>query len=107
VSDFRAKYKTTPSFYGAQAYDAANLINSAVVATKGDVSNKDDLIKEMKMANFASVRGALRYGNNHFPIENFYLEQVAKGADGALGLKTIATIVENSQDKFHEKCPMN
>jgi len=53
------------------------------------------------------VRGALRYGNNHFPIESFYLEQVAKGADGALGLKTIATIVENSQDKFHDNCPMN
>ena len=107
VGDFRAKYKTTPSFYGAQAYDAANLINSAVVAAKGNFTNKDELIKAMKAANFASVRGALRYGNNHFPIESFYLEQVARGADGALGLKTIATIIENSQDKFHDKCPMN
>jgi branched-chain amino acid transport system substrate-binding protein len=107
VSDFRAKYKTTPSFYGAQAYDAANLINSAVVAAKGDLANRDELIKVMKMANFASVRGALHYGNNHFPIESFYLEQVAKDADGSLGLKTVATIVEDSQDKIHDKCPMN
>ncbi|MGA8156225.1 MAG: ABC transporter substrate-binding protein, partial [Rhodoplanes sp.] len=32
VADFKAKHKAYPSFYGAQSYDAANLINSAVVA---------------------------------------------------------------------------
>src|SRR5258708_5475658 len=31
VADFRAKHKSYPSFYGAQSYDAANLVNSAVV----------------------------------------------------------------------------
>src|ERR1700682_3939118 len=36
VADFKAKYKTTPSFYGAQTYDAVSLINSAVTAVKGD-----------------------------------------------------------------------
>ncbi len=41
VADFKAKYKSSPSFYGAQSYDAANLINSAVVAVKGDLTNKD------------------------------------------------------------------
>ena len=34
VADFRAKYKAYPSFYGAQSYDAANLVNSAVVAVE-------------------------------------------------------------------------
>src|SRR5450755_349159 len=34
VADFKAKYKTTPSFYGAQTYDAVNLIDSAVTAVK-------------------------------------------------------------------------
>ena len=32
VGGFRAVYKRDPSFYAAQAYDAANFINSAVVA---------------------------------------------------------------------------
>jgi branched-chain amino acid transport system substrate-binding protein len=31
---------------------------------------------------------------------------VVKGADGQLGLKTVATIVKDSQDRFHGKCPM-
>ena len=106
VADYKSKYKTSPSFYGAQSYDAANLINSAVVAVKGDLTKKDDMIKEMEKVDFASVRGAYRYGNNHFPIENFYLQDVVKGADGALALKTAATIVKDNQDNYHDKCPM-
>ena len=36
VADFEKKYPgKKPSFYGAQSYDAANLINSAVVADQG------------------------------------------------------------------------
>ena len=40
VADFRAKHKSYPSFYGAQTYDAANLVNSAVVAVKGDLEQE-------------------------------------------------------------------
>jgi branched-chain amino acid transport system substrate-binding protein len=106
VADFRAKYKTYPSFYGAQSYDAVNLINSAVVAVKGDLSKKDAMRTEMRKANYKSVRGPYKYGNNQFPIQNFYLQDVVKDADGNLTLKTVATIVKDSQDKFHDKCPM-
>jgi branched-chain amino acid transport system substrate-binding protein len=31
---------------------------------------------------------------------------VVKDASGELSLKTVATIVEKSQDRFHDKCPM-
>src|SRR6202166_1540084 len=48
VADFKAKYKTTPSFYGAQTYDAVALINSAVTAVKGDLSNKEARRKEVE-----------------------------------------------------------
>jgi len=106
VADFRAKYKVYPSFYGAQSYDAVNLINSAVVASGGDLSKKDAMRAEMRKANYASVRGPYKYGNNHFPIQNFYLQDVVKDTEGNLTLKTVATIVKDSQDKFHDKCPM-
>src|SRR5437879_1974303 len=106
VADFRAKHKTYPSFYGAQSYDAANLVNSAVVAVNGDLSKKDAMRAEMRKANYASVRGPYKYGNNHFPIQNFYLQDVVKDAEGNLTLKTVATIVKDSQDQFHDKCPM-
>jgi branched-chain amino acid transport system substrate-binding protein len=106
VADFRAKHKNYPSFYGAQSYDAANFVNSAVVAVNGDLTKKDAMRAEMRKANYASVRGPYKYGNNHFPIQNFYLQDVVKDAQGNLTLKTVATIVKDSQDQFHEKCPM-
>jgi branched-chain amino acid transport system substrate-binding protein len=106
VADYRAKHKNGPSFYGAQSYDAVNLINSAVVAVKGDLTNKDGMRAEMRKANYASVRGPYRYGNNHFPIQNFYLQEVVKDPSGELRLKTVSTIVKDSQDRFHDKCPM-
>jgi branched-chain amino acid transport system substrate-binding protein len=107
VAEFRAKHKNYPTFYGAQSYDAANLINSAVVPVNGDLSKKDQMRDEMRKANYASVRGSYKYGNNHFPIQNFYLQDVVKDAEGNLTLKTVATIVKDSQDKHHQKCPMN
>src|SRR4051812_13983171 len=106
VADFRAKHKAYPSFYGAQSYDAAYLVNSAVVAVKGDTSKKDEMRDEMRKANYASTRGPYKYGNNHMPIQNFYLQDVVKDADGNLTLKTTATIVKDSQDQFHNKCAM-
>ena len=107
VADYRKKHPgLRPSFYGAQAYDAAQLIDSAVVAVKGDLTKKDAMKAEMEKANFKSVRGSFQYGNNHIPIQNFYLIDVVKDPDGELSLKTVATIVENDQDRFHDKCPM-
>jgi branched-chain amino acid transport system substrate-binding protein len=107
VADYRKKYTgLRPTFYGAQSYDAAQLIASAVAAVKGDTSKKDEMKAAMEKANFKSVRGAFKFGNNHIPIQNFYLQDVVKGADGQLALKTVATIVKDSQDRFHDKCPM-
>jgi branched-chain amino acid transport system substrate-binding protein len=105
VADYIAKYKLRPSYYGAQTYDAVGLINSAVLAVKGDLSQKEAMRKEMEKADFKSVRGHFKYGNNHMPIENFYLQDVVKQGDDYV-LKTVATIVENDQDKFHDQCPM-
>jgi branched-chain amino acid transport system substrate-binding protein len=107
VADYRKKYPNLrPTYYGAQAYDAAQLINSAVVAVKGDTSKKDAMKAEMQKADFKSLRGPFKYGNNHIPIQNFYLQDVVKDGDGQLSLKTVATIVKDSQDSFHDKCPM-
>ncbi|HEX3114633.1 MAG TPA: ABC transporter substrate-binding protein [Bradyrhizobium sp.] len=107
VADYLKKYPgARPSFYGAQSYDAAQLINSAVVAVGGDTSKKDEMKAAMEKANFKSLRGPFKYGNNHIPIQNFYLQDVVKGADGQLSLKTVATIVKDNQDRFHDKCPM-
>ena len=106
VADYRKKYSPArPSFYGAQSYDAAMLINSAVAAVKGNLDNKDGLRDAMRKADFKSVRGTFKFGNNHVPIQNFYLQDAVKDGED-YRLKTVATIVENDQDKHFGKCKM-
>src|SRR3954454_12242000 len=99
-------FGTRPSFYGAQSYDAAFLIDSALNGTKSNVSDKDALRKAMEKADFKSVRGPFKFGHNHIPIQNFYLQDAVKDADGKIVLKTVETIVENDVDRFADKCPM-
>jgi branched-chain amino acid transport system substrate-binding protein len=105
VADYKAKYKLSPSFYGAQTYDAVSLINSALKETNGGMLNKDVLRKAIEKANFKSVRGNFKFGPNHVPIQDFYLQDVVKDGDD-YRLKTVATIVENDQDKHVGKCKM-
>jgi branched-chain amino acid transport system substrate-binding protein len=105
VDDFRAKHKSDPSFYGAQTYDAVALLDAAVKGVKGDVSNKDGMRREVEKANFPSVRGKFKFGPNHIPIQNFYLQEAIKDGE-EYRLKTVATIVENDQDKHVGKCKM-
>ena len=106
VADYKAKYHASPSFYGAQTYDAVGLIDSAITAVKGDLSNKEGMRKAMEKADFKSVRGDFKFGNNHIPIQNFYLQDAVKDADGSYALKTVALIVKDDQDRFHDKCMM-
>jgi branched-chain amino acid transport system substrate-binding protein len=106
VADFKKKHGVYPSYYGAQSYDAIMLMASAAEALKGDLSNKDKVRAEMKKANFKSVRGDFKFGNNNFPIENFYIQEAVKDPQGMMTVKTIATAVKNAVDPFAEKCPM-
>jgi branched-chain amino acid transport system substrate-binding protein len=105
VTDYKAKHKTTPSFYGAQTYDAVALLDDAVKAVKGDLSKKDEMRRQVEKAAFKSVRGSFKYGPNHIPIQNFYLQDAVKEGDD-YRLKTVATIVKDDQDRFHDKCTM-
>src|SRR6204780_3461138 len=106
VADFKAKYKASPSFYGAQTYDAVGLIDSAITAVKGDLSDKEGMRKEMQKADFKSVRGSFKFGNNHIPIQNFYLQDAVKNDEGSFSLKSVATIVKDSRETFHGQCQM-
>ncbi|MGV6847150.1 MAG: ABC transporter substrate-binding protein [Marinibacterium sp.] len=106
VADFKAKHGTYPSFYAAQSYDAIMLIASAIKAVGGDMTDKDGLRAAMKAADYDSVRGPYTYGNNHFPIENFYLREVVADADGNWTTKVIGTVFENHQDPYASECKL-
>lgn len=106
VADFKAKYGTYPSFYAAQSYDAINMIADAV-AKVGNLEDKDALRAAMKAADYGSVRGDYSYGNNHFPIQNFYLREVVADADGNWTTQVVQTVFENHQDSYAAECKLN
>ncbi len=106
VSDYLKQHGRYPSFYGAQSYDAIMLIKSAVEATGGNLKDKDALRKALMAADYDSVRGRYTYGNNHMPIQNFYLREVVEDAEGRWTTKIVKTVYENHQDLHASKCKM-
>jgi len=106
VGDYLKRYGKYPSFYGAQSYDAIMLIKSAVEAVGGNLKDKDALRAALKSANFDSVRGRYTYGNNHMPIQNFYLREVVADSEGRWTTKIVKTVYENHQDPYASKCKM-
>jgi len=106
VADYLKKHGRYPSFYGAQSYDAIMLIKSAIEATDGNLKDKDALRKALKAANFDSVRGRYTYGNNHMPIQNFYLREVVADSEGRWTTRIVKTVYENHQDSHASKCKM-
>ncbi len=104
--DFRAKYGRYPSFYAAQSYDAINYIAAAVAAVDGDISNTDGMRAALKAANFDSVRGTFKMGNNNFPIQNFYERTVVEDADGNWTTAVGRAVLTDHQDPYASQCKM-
>ena len=106
VDSFLAKHDRYPSFYAAQAYDSINLIKSAVEAVGGNLDDIDGLRAAMQTANYDSVRGKYTYGNNHMPIQNFYLREVVEDDQGRWTTKIVSTVFENHQDSYAAECKL-
>lgn len=105
VTDFKAKHGTYPSFYAAQSYDSIMLIASAIEKA-GGVEDKDAVRAALKSADFASVRGDYSYGNNNFPVQNFYLREVVEDADGNWTTQVVETVYEGHQDSHAADCKL-
>lgn len=106
VTDYKKKHKDTPTFYGAQSYDVANLIASAVAATKGNLKDKEGLRKALEAANFDSVRGPMKFNKNHFPIHAIYQQEAYKVSENEYDIRTISKIIDNLEDPSAPKCKM-
>jgi branched-chain amino acid transport system substrate-binding protein len=106
VSAFRKKYNYVPSVYAAQAYDAARLIDAAVKQIGGKVEDKQALIGALASAKFASLRGQLKFNNNHFPIADFHATEIVKDKDGTLIESNRGVILRDDKDTYHKECPI-
>ncbi len=106
VNDFKKQFGKYPSFYAAQSYDTINMIASAVMAVDGDMSDVAGLRSALKSADYNSVRGKYSYGNNNFPIQNFYLREVVEDSDGNWTTEVVDTVFTNHQDPFAADCKL-
>jgi branched-chain amino acid transport system substrate-binding protein len=104
VASYEAAYNGVPGTYAMQAYDAALLIDSAVKAVKGDLSNRDAVAAALKAADFTSLRGGFKFSANGYPIQDFYLTKVAKRADGKYQTEIVQKVFENYADRYAKDC---
>ena len=106
VGDFQKKYGRMPSYYAVQGYDAAQLIDSAVRASGGDLANTDQLRQGLQQAKIQSPRGKFVFNHNHFPVQDFYIAEVVKKADGALDIVIRKKVFTDAKDAYHDECKM-
>jgi branched-chain amino acid transport system substrate-binding protein len=104
VAAYEAAYNAIPATYAFQSYDAAMLIDSAVKAVKGDLSNKDAVAAALKKADFTSLRGGFKFNTNGYPIQDFYLTKVAKRPDGKFQTEIVEKVFSNSADHYAKDC---
>jgi branched-chain amino acid transport system substrate-binding protein len=106
VADFEKEYGRLPTMYASQGYDTAMLIDSAVKKVKGNVEDKEAFRKALKAADFKSVRGAFKFNNNNYPIQDYYLRVVRKDEKGRITNRTMGKILTAHQDSFASQCKM-
>nr|WP_199917039.1 ABC transporter substrate-binding protein [Parazoarcus communis] len=106
VSDFISTYGRKPSMYAAQAYDAALLIDSAVKKVGGHIEDGPAFRAALKAAEFHSIRGDFRFNTNQFPIQDLYMREVFKDADGTVTNRTVGKVLTAHADPFVGECPM-
>ena len=106
VDDFKKKFSRVPSLYAAQSYDAAMLINAALVKTGGRADNRDTLRAALKSAEFKSVAGPFKFNTNQFPIRNFYRVDVAKDATGQAAFVNKGVVLKDHADAYFKECAL-
>jgi branched-chain amino acid transport system substrate-binding protein len=106
VAAFRQTYGRTPTLYASQGYDAARLLGSALKAVGGDVSQTDALRQAIRKADFPTVRGKFAFAPNQHPVQDLYIREVVKGADGTFTNKTLKAVFTDHSNVYVEECKM-
>ena len=107
VDAFQKKHARLPSAYAAFSYDAAMALDAAISAVKGDTADRKALTKAIAGSSFKSVRGPFRFGPNNFPVQNYHVFEIAKGAAGKSEFKLVASdVLKSHGDAYVSQCAM-
>jgi len=107
VAAYRKAYGRTPTLYASQGYDAARLLGSALKQVGGDVSQMDALRQAIRKADFESVRGKFSFSANQHPVQDLYIREVVKDADGTYTNKTIKAVFTDHSNVYIEDCKLD
>ena len=69
-------YKLQPDVYAVQGYDAAQMLNIGLNATKGDPKNITGFAQALRAAKIDSPRGTFTLSSSHNPVQDIYLRKV-------------------------------
>ena len=103
VSAFQDEYGRLPSLYAAQGFDTGNLLASAMKAA--DVSDADAFRAALKAADYQSVRGDFKFGDNHHPIQTIYMREVVSEG-GVVTNRTLGVAATEHTDAYGADCKM-
>lgn len=106
VAEFERTYGRLPSMYASQGYDAALLLDGALKSDPKAATDREALRKALRSAPFESVRGAFAFNNNQYPVQTYYMREVALNDKGQMSNKIVSTVFEQFQDHFAPQCKM-
>jgi branched-chain amino acid transport system substrate-binding protein len=107
VAEYVKKYHRDPTPYASQGYDTAKLIASALRAVNGDLSKADAFRAALRKADFASTRGAFKFGPNQYPIQDWYSDRVVKDKKtGKLTIRGFGKIAREVGDVYSSQCKL-
>jgi branched-chain amino acid transport system substrate-binding protein len=106
VADFEAAYGRIPSPNAAQAYDTARLIDAALKSIGGKIEDKAAFQAALETVKFDTVRGKFKFNTNHYPIQDFYLTEIAKDEKGRLVNVLKGLIAADYSDAYAKDCNM-
>ncbi|WP_249115599.1 ABC transporter substrate-binding protein [Azoarcus sp. L1K30] len=106
VADFQKDFGRLPTLYASQGYDTAMLMDAAVKAVGGKIEDKAALRKALETVKAPTTRGEYRFGNNHYPVQDYYLREVVRNADGTVSNKYVGKVMEKHADAYAQDCKM-
>jgi branched-chain amino acid transport system substrate-binding protein len=105
VTGFVQSFGHLPTSAAVYAYDAARLIDVALVKLT-DPYTPAQLRDGLHEAALDSPRGVFSFSNNNFPIQDFWMRRVELASDGAVRTVPVAKVFARFGDDFAAECPL-
>ncbi len=106
MSDFESEYGRSASFFAAEGYDAAMLLDAAIRAADKKINDDDALRGALRRVDFPSTRGSFHFDTNQFPVQTYFVRQVVQDAREHMVNELRGLLAKDVRDGHAGECPM-